>query len=116
MKIPRFVPGVGAFQPNTREARTLILLHELAHLIRGKDGRWLIPDDGGDPSQSRQSTVEAKCGTQIRAFAYPREAIASISVPLRRRRGRPMHGNDTSAKSSRIRGKRVVFVFQPFSF
>ena len=43
MKIPRFVPGVGAFQPNTREARTLILLHELAHLIRGKDGRWLIP-------------------------------------------------------------------------
>jgi hypothetical protein len=65
-----FVPRVGTFEPNTREARVLILLHELAHLIQDKDGKWLIPDDGRSPQQSRQNTsaVEAKCGKQIRAM------------------------------------------------
>lgn len=63
-----FVPDVGSFRPNTREARVLILLHELAHLIKARDGRWLIPDDGGNVSLSRQNTltVEARCGRQIR--------------------------------------------------
>lgn len=62
------VPNVGSFRPNTRAARALILLHELAHLIRGRDGRWLIPDDGTDPQLSRQNTsqVESRCGRQIR--------------------------------------------------
>jgi hypothetical protein len=62
------VPNVGAFGPNTRPARVLILLHELGHLIQGKDGRWLIPDDGGNPELSRQntSTLESRCRTQIR--------------------------------------------------
>jgi len=66
-----FVPQVGSFKPNTREARVLILLHELAHLIQSKDGTWLIPDDGRNPQRSRQNTtdVEAKCGRQIRAIA-----------------------------------------------
>jgi hypothetical protein len=65
-----FVPGVGSFPPNTREARVLIVLHELAHLIRGRDGTWLIPDDGGSPQLSRQntSTVESRCGKQIRTL------------------------------------------------
>jgi len=63
-----FVPGVGSFQPNTRHVRVLILLHELAHLIPGKDGAWLIPDDGDRPQLSRQNTktVEFRCGKQIR--------------------------------------------------
>ena len=63
-----FVPNVGSFQPNTREVRVLILLHELAHLIQGRNGTWLIPDDGGNPQLSRQntSTVESRCGIQIR--------------------------------------------------
>jgi hypothetical protein len=63
-----FVPNVGSFQPNTREVRVLILLHELAHLIQGRNGTWLIPDDGGNPQLSRQntSTVESRCGVQIR--------------------------------------------------
>ena len=62
------VPNVGSFRPNTREARVLILLHELAHLIQGRNGTWLIPDDGGNPQLSRQntSTVESRCGVQIR--------------------------------------------------
>jgi hypothetical protein len=64
------VPNVGSFAPNTREARVLILLHELAHLIKGNDGAWLIPDDGNSPQLSRLNTltVESKCGQQIRGL------------------------------------------------
>jgi hypothetical protein len=65
-----YVPGVGSFGPNTREARSLILLHELAHLVRNQNGTWLIPDDGDSPQLSRlnTSTVESRCGRQIRAL------------------------------------------------
>ena len=65
-----FVAHVGYFRPNTRGARILILLHELAHLIKGADGAWLIPDDGHSPELSRQNTftVDSKCGKQIRAL------------------------------------------------
>jgi hypothetical protein len=64
------VPNVGTFRPNTREARTLILLHELAHLIRGRNGSWLIPDDGASAQLSRANTeiIEARCGKQLRAL------------------------------------------------
>jgi len=64
------VPNIGSFRPNTRAARVLILLHEVAHLVRNKDGVWLIPDDGNSPQLSRQNTVtvESKCGRQIRAL------------------------------------------------
>jgi hypothetical protein len=65
-----FVPNVGSFRPNTRAARALILLHELAHLIRGRDGVWLIPDDGGKPELSHRNTmiVESRCREEIRAL------------------------------------------------
>ena len=65
-----YVPAVGSFGPNTREVRALILLHELAHLVQGKDHTWLIPDDGNSPQLSRlnTSTVESRCGRQIRAL------------------------------------------------
>jgi hypothetical protein len=61
------VPNVGSFHPNTREARVLMLLHELAHLVRGADGRWLIPDDGNSQTLSKQNTtlVESQCREQI---------------------------------------------------
>jgi|SRR5436190_12768062 len=66
----QYVPAVGSFGPNTREVRVLILLHELAHLVQGKDHAWFIPDDGNSPQLSRlnTSTVEARCGRQIRAL------------------------------------------------
>ena len=66
----QFVPDVGSFRPNTRAARALILLHELAHLIRGRDGVWLIPDDGGKPQLSHRNTmiVESRCAEEIRAL------------------------------------------------
>jgi hypothetical protein len=65
-----YVPAVGSFGPNTREVRALILLHELAHLVRAKNLTWLIPDDGDSPQLSRlnTSTVESKCARQIRAL------------------------------------------------
>lgn len=65
-----FVPNVGSFRPNTREARVLILLHELAHLVKGSNGMWLIPDDGGNPQLSEQNTltVDSRCEQQIRAL------------------------------------------------
>src|SRR5206468_12290156 len=52
-----FVPNIGSFQPNTREARTLILFHELAHMIKGNNGTWLIPDDANNPQVSRHNTL-----------------------------------------------------------
>lgn len=62
-----YVPRIGSFQPNTREARLLILLHELAHLVRARNGSWLIPDDGNMPALSAQNTalIETQCRQQI---------------------------------------------------
>jgi hypothetical protein len=61
------VPKVGSFLPNTREARVLMLLHELAHLVIGQNGGWLIPDDGNAPALSKRNTelVESQCRQQI---------------------------------------------------
>ena len=63
-----YISGVGSFQSNTREARVLMLLHELAHLVRKPDGDWLIPDDGDDSEKSNANTakIEEQCGQQIR--------------------------------------------------
>ena len=71
-----FVPNVGSFAPNTREARAAILLHELAHLVRAPDRSPLIPDDGSNPEQSARNTeiIEANCGAQIRALKNSRAA------------------------------------------
>ena len=64
------VPSIGGIPPNTRQARVLILLHELAHLIAGNAGTWLIPDDGDDLEISRANTriIESKCREEIRAL------------------------------------------------
>ena len=61
------VPGVGSFQPNTKEVRVLIFLHELGHVIRGQDGKWLLPNDGQNEELSRRNSqkVEEVCGKEI---------------------------------------------------
>jgi hypothetical protein len=40
----------------------------MAHLIRGADDKWLIPDDGGDVTQSAMNTriVEKFCHDAIK--------------------------------------------------
>ena len=67
----RNIPAdVGSFLPGSRPARALILLHELGHLIRGKNGAWLIPDDGYDGEKSKANTlrVEKACRAQLYAL------------------------------------------------
>jgi hypothetical protein len=61
---------VGRFPAQTRQARALVLLHELGHLIEGADGRWLLPDDGHDAALSERNTrtVESVCAKQLLAL------------------------------------------------
>lgn len=78
------VPRVGPFEPNTREARVAVLLHELGHLVYSKDGGWLLPDDGYNQSISQANTnrVLAACGEQIsnlRKFTYEQQLMAAQS-------------------------------------
>ena len=63
----KFPADVGSFGPGTRRARALILLHELAHLIPGQNGTWLIPDDGHNGPQSTANTlhVQQVCQAQL---------------------------------------------------
>jgi hypothetical protein len=64
------VPRIGTFEPNTKEARVLMLLHELGHVVTGSDGQWLLPDDGKDEGQSRANSqkVEDVCDRQIHSL------------------------------------------------
>ena len=80
------VPGVGRFAPATREARALILLHELGHLVRDAGGEWLLKDDGRDATLSARNTelVEDKCGAQIRALVAGGDAPLEAGVAARR--------------------------------
>lgn len=54
-----------------REMRVTVLLHELAHLVEGADGRWLIPNDGGDARLSLQNTlaVMERCGRHVKSLS-----------------------------------------------
>jgi len=58
---------IGDFAPGSRQARALILLHELGHLIQDEDGDWLIPDDGHNGPQSKANTlrVQQACRVQL---------------------------------------------------
>jgi hypothetical protein len=65
-----YVPGVGTFQPNTREVRVLMLLHELGHVVKTDEGKWVLPDDGDNRELSRRNTrtIESACGGEIRSL------------------------------------------------
>ena len=65
------VPRVGTFAPSTKEARVLILLHELGHVVRGADGQWLLPDDGKDEGASRSNSykIEDVCQNEIQGLS-----------------------------------------------
>lgn len=62
------VSMVGSFHGDSREVRALMLLHELGHLIKGADGKWLLPDDAGDHRRGHLNTltIERHCGKLIR--------------------------------------------------
>lgn len=68
LPLPGFsLSNVGRFDPGTREARTLMLLHELGHLIQGPDGQWLLPDDGKDEELSLENSrkIEHECDQEL---------------------------------------------------
>jgi hypothetical protein len=58
---------VGRFGSATREGRILMMLHEMAHLIKRAKNAWLIPDDGNDIrlSMLNTQTVEKYCHDAI---------------------------------------------------
>ncbi|HEX8745624.1 MAG TPA: hypothetical protein VF717_00385 [Pyrinomonadaceae bacterium] len=76
------VPNVGSFEPDTREARATILLHELGHLLQGSNGSWLLPNDGDSDEQSQKNTgtIEERCGAQIKELRRS-EAGAKTVAP-----------------------------------
>jgi hypothetical protein len=67
------IPRVGNFEPNTKEVRVLILLHELGHLMKRNDGNWLLADDNKADTVSRDNSkkILEVCGEQIKALGRP---------------------------------------------
>jgi hypothetical protein len=63
----RRIPLVGRFQPNTREARLVVLLHELGHLVGSADDHWVLSDDGNDTGLSVKNSefVVRTCRKEI---------------------------------------------------
>jgi hypothetical protein len=59
------------YAPNTRETRVVVFLHELGHLVKGADNKWVLTDDGNDPALSLDNTerVMAACRQQITSLA-----------------------------------------------
>lgn len=61
---------IGRFPVHTRQARALVLLHELGHLMPGAGERWLLPNDGDSPVLSDRNTrrVERVCLKELLAL------------------------------------------------
>jgi hypothetical protein len=81
LKNRRFFNHLGEFPPNTREARVLMLLHELGHLLPGSGAHWLLPDDGGNLPQvmANTATILERCGEQVKSLSLP-NAAAGIAT------------------------------------
>jgi len=78
------LPQIGPFEPKTREARVTTMLHELGHLIRRPDGKWVLPNDGSNTRDSEENTgrVLEVCGEQIRAlhnFSFEEELLGALA-------------------------------------
>jgi hypothetical protein len=81
-KTHKFFNKIGDYPANTREARVLMLLHELGHLMPGSGAHWLLPDDGGNFPQVIANTamVLNKCGEQVKALSLQRPEIGIDST------------------------------------
>lgn len=64
------VTRIGSFHSATRQAKALIFLHELGHLVPREGGDWALPNDGGDLTLSARNTktVEENCTQQLSAL------------------------------------------------
>jgi hypothetical protein len=90
--------SVGHFGAATREGRILMLLHEMAHLIRDGKNAWLIPDDGNDVRQSmlNTQTVEKQCRDTIVTVTGRKQDVLFADKSTKR-------GNPTVAESKTTR-------------
>ncbi len=63
-------PLIGSFHAHTRQARALILLHELGHLVYDRGGQLVLPNDGDDLRLSllNTRTVENQCINELLAL------------------------------------------------
>lgn len=79
----RRVPLVADFQPNTRKTRVALLLHELGHLVRGEDKKWVLSDDGNDLELSEKNTqrVVEVCRKDIEAVTRM-TVVEQLEEPL----------------------------------
>ena len=77
------IPPVANFQPNTRQTRVTLLLHELGHLVRGADNEWLLSDDGHDLGLSTKNTQQVVdvCRTEIESVTRM-SATQQLEEPL----------------------------------
>lgn len=75
---------VGTYAPNTREARALMLLHELGHAVIAADGDWLLPDDGNDANLSRNNSlkIEKECGETIAGLRRSHDRAAEVAADV----------------------------------
>ena len=69
---------IGSFEPSTREARVLIFLHEMGHVVKGSDGKWLLPNDGDSEARSRRNSqiIEQVCGDEINGLRTSEAALS----------------------------------------
>jgi hypothetical protein len=79
----RQVPLTADYQPNTRKTRVALLLHELGHMVRGEDRKWVLSDDGNDLDLSVKNTerVVDVCRNEIAAVTRM-TATEQLEEPL----------------------------------
>jgi hypothetical protein len=77
------VPLIADYQPNTRKSRLALLLHELGHLVRGSEKKWLLSDDGNDIDLSLKNTehVVEVCRDEIE-FVTRMNVVDQLEEPL----------------------------------
>lgn len=71
---------LGSFEANTREARVLIFLHEMGHVVKADDGNVLLPNDGNNPDLSRRNSkkIEDVCGDEINGLGMRKVVINPV--------------------------------------
>jgi hypothetical protein len=73
------------YAPNTRQTRVVVLLHELGHLVKTADQRWLLADDGNNPGLSLRNTehIVSVCRNDIDRLSSltPAQELA-LTLPL----------------------------------
>lgn len=62
---------VSEFSPNTRETRAVVLLHELGHMVKNSENKWVLPDDGMSADLSLRNSVQVvtACRNEIKSLS-----------------------------------------------